>query len=59
MKTMMFSGEHEDWIGWEENFLARAMGKGYYWIIIGDDEVPKFSDNLIQNWTRRKLLCVV
>jgi hypothetical protein len=36
-------------IGLAENFMARAMGRGYYGILSEDDEVPKHVRKLVQS----------
>jgi len=36
-----FSGKQEDWFGWEENFKARAMSRGYYGIMMGEESIPE------------------
>jgi len=40
-KFVKFSGKEEDWLGWEEKFTSRALSKGFYEVLTGEEEIPK------------------
>ena len=45
IKVVLFSGMKKDWAAWEEKFLARSSSKGYKSLLMGDEEVPKSTED--------------
>lgn len=46
IKVVMFSGDKRDWMTWEEKFLgARASGKGYKKVLMGEVSIPKSTED--------------
>ena len=46
IRIIPFKGTKEEWLMWEEKFLARNRGKGYRDIPKGTENVPKATDVL-------------
>jgi hypothetical protein len=38
IKVITFDGKISSWVAWEQKFLARSLKKGYYNILVGDED---------------------
>ena len=45
IRIIGFSGKKQDWVPWEEKFVAKAKRRGYKSVLLGKESIPKSSDD--------------